>query len=272
MLKIGDFSKLARVTIKALRYYDELGLLKPVKVDQFTGYRYYSTSQLTRLYRIIALKDMGLSLSEVSGLLRDDISIGQMLELLHSKQEEQKKKLESEAERLKRVEEWLIQVKKEGKMPDYEVVLKNVPSQKVLSLRKIMPDYGATGQLFGEIGPYVYKSGAQIIGPSILVIHDEEFKEKDVDLEVAFPIAADVPSEGELKCKELSGYDQVATTIHKGSYETVGGAYTALMKWIESGGYQIIDSSREVYFTDPGSGVPPNEYVTEIQIPVTKGQ
>ena len=68
MLKIGDFSKLARVIVKALRYYNELGLLKPIKVDQFTGYRYYSASQLTHLYRIIALKDMGLSLEEISRL------------------------------------------------------------------------------------------------------------------------------------------------------------------------------------------------------------
>ena len=86
MLKIGDFSNLARVTIKALRYYDELGLLKPVKVDEFTGYRYYEASQLTQVQRIIALKDMGLSLEEVSRLLRDNVSISHILDLLHSKQ------------------------------------------------------------------------------------------------------------------------------------------------------------------------------------------
>src|SRR5271157_177020 len=115
MLKIGDFSNLARVTIKALRYYDELGLLKPVKVDEFTGYRYYEASQLTQVQRIIALKDMGLSLEEVSRLLRDNVSISHILDLLHSKQEEQKQKLAVELERLKRVEEWLVQVEKEGK-------------------------------------------------------------------------------------------------------------------------------------------------------------
>jgi DNA-binding transcriptional MerR regulator len=108
MLKIGDFSKLARVTVKALRYYDELGLLKPVSVDQFTGYRYYSTGQLTQLHRIVALKDMGLSLEEISRLLKDDISIAHILDLLHAKQEEQKQKLEVETERLRRVEEWLV--------------------------------------------------------------------------------------------------------------------------------------------------------------------
>ena len=270
MLKIGDFSKLARVTVKALRYYDELGLLKPVNVDQFTGYRYYSATQLTQLYRIIALKDMGLSLEEISRLLRDDVSVSHILDLLHVKQEEQKQKLEAEAERLKRVEEWLIQVEKEGKMPDYEIVLKKISPQKVVAIREILPNYSATGQLFQKIAPYVYKSGSQMTGPPLLIIYDEEFKERDVDIEVAFPIAKDVPSKGEFKCKELPGYDQMATTIHKGSYETVGGAYSALMKWIEVNGYHIIGPSREIYFTDPRSGTPPSEYVTEIQFPVAK--
>jgi effector-binding domain-containing protein len=270
MLKIGDFSKLARVSVKALRYYDELELLKPVSVDQFTGYRYYSAAQLTQLYRIIALKDMGLSLEEISRLLKDDVSIAHILDLLHIKQQEQKQKLETETERLKRVEEWLIQVEKEGKMPDYEIVIKKIAPVKVVSIRQIMPNYSATGQFFQKIAPYVYKSGSQMTGPPMLIIYDEGFKEKDVDLEVAFPIAKDVPSKGEFKCKELPGYEQMATTIHKGAYDSVGSAYNALGKWIETNGYQIIGPCREIYFTDPRSGTPPNEYVTEIQFPVSK--
>jgi effector-binding domain-containing protein len=268
MLKIGDFSKLARVTIKALRYYDELGLLKPVKVDEFTGYRYYSASQLTQLYRIMALKDMGLSLEEISRLLRNDVSIDHILDLLHTKQIEQKQKLEAETARLKRVEEWLMQVEREGKMPEYEIVLKKTTSQKVVSVRQILPNYSATGQLFQKIVFYIFKSGSQMAGPPLAIIYDEEFKEKDVDVEVAFPIARDVPSAGEFKCKELPGYDQMATTIHKGGYESVDGAYSALMKWIEKNNYQIVGPSREIYLTDPSSGTPPSEYVTEVQFPV----
>ena len=61
MIRIGDFSKLSRVPIKTLRYYDEMGLLKPLHVDDFTGYRYYEYEQMTHLYRILALKDLGFS-------------------------------------------------------------------------------------------------------------------------------------------------------------------------------------------------------------------
>jgi effector-binding domain-containing protein len=135
-----------------------------------------------------------------------------------------------------------------------------------------MPNYGATGQLFGQIGPYVFQVSAQMIGPPLLIVHDEEFKEKDVDLEVAFPITANVPAKGEFKCYDLPGSDHMATTIHKGSWETISAAYNALMRWIEANGYQITGPSREIYFTDPNSGVPPSEYVTEVQFPVTKSK
>src|SRR4030042_2882886 len=117
MLKIGDFSRLARVTVKALRYYDELGLLKPAKIDSFTGYRYYSADQLPRLHRIIALKDMGLSLEEIARLLQDDVSISHILDLLHTKREAQQRRLEEESERLKRVEDWMLEVERENKLP-----------------------------------------------------------------------------------------------------------------------------------------------------------
>ena len=72
MIEIGDFSKLSQVSVKALRLYDEMGLLKPARVDNFTGYRYYSADQLPRLNRILALKDLGFSLGQIAQLLKDN--------------------------------------------------------------------------------------------------------------------------------------------------------------------------------------------------------
>ena len=80
MLKIGDFSKFSRVSIKTLRYYDEIGLLKPAEVDKFTGYRYYSVDQLSRLNRIMGLKDLGLSLEEINQLLAGNPSAEKVIE------------------------------------------------------------------------------------------------------------------------------------------------------------------------------------------------
>ncbi len=86
MLKIGDFSQLAQVSVRALRIYDEMGLLKPVHVDRFTGYRYYEAEQLPRLNRIIALKDLGLTLDQIAQLLKDDLSAEQLRGMLMMKQ------------------------------------------------------------------------------------------------------------------------------------------------------------------------------------------
>jgi DNA-binding transcriptional MerR regulator len=69
VLKIGEFSALTQVSIKTLRYYDEVGLLNPVRIDPETGYRYYSASQLPRLHRILALKDLGFPLNRVAEAL-----------------------------------------------------------------------------------------------------------------------------------------------------------------------------------------------------------
>jgi effector-binding domain-containing protein len=270
MLKIGDFSRFARVSVKALRYYDELGLLKPVKVDEFTGYRYYSATQLTQLHRISAMKDMGLSLEEIARLLKDDVSISYILNLLHIKQEEQKRKVEAEAERLQRVEEWLAEVEKEGKMPKFEIVIKKIVPQKVLSVREIIPDYSHIGELFQKIEAYLKKSGSQMTAPPLAIYYDDGYKEKDADVELIFPIGKEVPSGSEVKCKELQGYDRMATTIHKGNYDSVGSAYTALGKWIEANGYQTVGPCREIYFTDPRSDTPVEQYVTEVHVPVAK--
>src|SRR5512143_322161 len=116
MFKIGDFSKLSQVSVKALRYYDELGLLKPVEVDRFTGYRYYSADQLPRLHRILALKDLGLSLEQIAQLLDDDLPAAQLRGMLRLKQVELRAQMQEEQARLARVAARLNQIEQEGKM------------------------------------------------------------------------------------------------------------------------------------------------------------
>jgi len=124
MIRIGDFSKLSRVSIKTLRYYDEMGLLKPIQVDRFTGYRYYEFDQLPQLYRILALKDLGFSLEEIGHFLDSDLSVEQMRGMLKLRQAEIRQQMEAEAERLERVERWLREIEQEDSMSKYDVVIK----------------------------------------------------------------------------------------------------------------------------------------------------
>ena len=117
MFKIGDFSKLSQVSVKTLRYYDELGLLKPVEVDRFTGYRYYSADQLPRLNGIRALQDLGLTLEQIADLLDQGLPAAQLRGMLRLKQAELKEQVREEQARLARVETRLKQIEQEGMVP-----------------------------------------------------------------------------------------------------------------------------------------------------------
>jgi effector-binding domain-containing protein len=274
MLKIGDFSKFGRVSIKALRYYDEIGLLKPVTVDQLTGYRYYSADQLVRLNRIVGLKDLGLSLDEISCMLKDNLPTYKLMELLQAKQKEIIDRLREEEARLKRVEEWLKKIEKEGAMPDYDVVIKKIEAQTVASVRDVIPTYGDIGRLFGLLGPFLGRHRVKVTGPAMAIYYDHEYREKGVDVEVAVPVAGNVTGTQKVTIGQLPGVEQAACLIHKGPYDKFHLAYKALMAWVEANKYQIIGPNREIYLKGPGRFIKgnPAEYITEIQLPVKKAE
>src|SRR6266487_4531234 len=151
MLSIGDFSKLSRVSVKTLRFYDEIGLFKALEVDRFTGYRHYSASQLPRLNRILALKDLGFSLEQIAHVLHDEPSLEQLRGMLRLRQAEIQQKMAQEQEQLARVEARLRQIEMEHTMSDYDVIVKNVEPQLVASVRGILSSYQDIGRLFGEL-------------------------------------------------------------------------------------------------------------------------
>jgi effector-binding domain-containing protein len=271
VFKIGDFSKLSRISVKALRYYDEIGLLKPVKVDCFTGYRYYSADQLPQLNYITAFKNMGLSLDQIATLIKNDLTPPQMRDIFTLKKAKLQQRVNEERNRLELVEKLLQQIEKEGTMPDYQVVIKKVEPQTIASIRAVLPTYGDLGQLYGEIFGYLGSQGiTRPAGPTLFICHDTEYKEKDVDIEAGVPIATAIPDSGRVKIYELPGLEQAACTIYQGPYEGIGEAYNAIMAWTESNGYQITGPDRELYLTSPADTNDPNQYVTEIQFPVTK--
>lgn len=270
MFKIGDFSRLTFVTVKTLRYYDEIGLLKPVKVDQFTGYRYYSAGQLSRLNYIVALKDLGLSLDEIALLVKDNLTPAQMRDIFILKKAELQQRVAEEQKRLDNVEKLLTRIEKEGSMPDYQITLKKLDPVLVASIREVLPTYGACGPLFGEIYQYIGMKGGKPAGPPAFLIHDPEYKEKDVDIEVAIPIAKSIKESDRVKVYELPGVEQAASTINKGPYATVSKAYGAILSWCEANGYQPLSPCREIYLTHPDVEKDPTNNVTEIQFPVKK--
>ena len=270
MFKIGDFSKLSQVTVKALRYYDKIGLLKPARVDRFTSYRYYSADQLPRLHRILALKDLGLSLEQIGSLLDEDLSAEQLRGMLRLKQAEIQQQVQGEQERLARVEARLRQIEQEGKMPTQEVVVKKVGGLKVAALRDVIPTAAAQGPLWDELMSFIAQHGAKPAGPCLTIYHDTEYRERDVDVEVGQPMDGSPPEDPRIKVRELPAIKTMASVIQQGSYDNFHETYAVLMTWIEANGYRIVGPSREVYLRGHADTDNPDEFVTEVQFPVAK--
>jgi effector-binding domain-containing protein len=268
MLRIGDFSKLSSVSVKTLRYYDEIGLFKPAVVDSFTSYRYYSADQLPRLNRIVGLRNIGLSLEEIVQLLTENSSLDQIRDILRSKQSELQRQLRDEQRKLELAEELLKHMEREGTMPAYDITIKNIDAQIVASIREVLPAYGDIGRLYGEIFGFLGSQRMPPAGPPLAIYHDDGYKEQDVDTEAAVPIAKEVQSTKKVTVRKLPP-GQMACVIYKGPYSDIGQAYTALMTWVDKNGYRITDHCREVYLQGPGQS-DPAAYITEIQLPVEK--
>jgi DNA-binding transcriptional MerR regulator len=271
MIRIGDFSKLSRVSIKTLRYYDEMGLLKPVEVDHFTGYRLYEYSQLTTLHRILALKDLGFSLEEIRELLADGLSPEQMRGMLKLREAESRQRVREETERLQRIEARLRQIEQENNMSNYDVVIKSVDAIKVASVRDVVPTPPEQGCLWHELDGYLAMNRVRRAGTCFTLYHDDEYKEREWDLEVCEPISDDLKGSRRVTVQELPAVPVMACTIHNGPFVTINEAYQAIGKWIASNGYHIVGPCREVYLKPAKNGGQNDpKTVTEIQFPVTK--
>jgi effector-binding domain-containing protein/DNA-binding transcriptional MerR regulator len=272
MLRIGEFSRLSTTPVSALRYYDEIGLLRPVEVDRFTGYRYYSAQQLSRLNRINALKGLGLSLAEVIELAADERPDTRIALVLERKAEEVRRGIADEQGRLMRLNAWLEHLRTRGEMEttSYEVVIKKVVPLQAMCLRRVMPSYQSEGELWGELCGYLgQQRGVRYAGPPLTLCHDGEYKERDVDIELAVPVESPVKDSGDIRLRTLPGHEQVASVVHKGPFDTVVHAYQFLLGWMERNGYRMDGPDRTVYLNTPEQ-VAPADLLKEVQIPIAR--
>jgi DNA-binding transcriptional MerR regulator len=275
MFKIGDFSKISQVSVKTLRYYDEIGLLKPVQIDHSTGYRYYSFEQLRQLHRILALKDLGLSLEQIVQLLNEDVSANTIRGMLMIKQNAIQQLLQEEQERLRRVQVRLKQIEQEGKMSDYDVVLKKVEPMIVASAREIvgsLRDVGSRIQaLIAEVRAAMATTGLKTTDSWFATYYMTEYRTHNIDVEVAIRLEKasqeERPRSGAVSIRELPGIDSVASVVHNAGFDRVFQAYRALGQWADNHGYCISGDSREIYLNFGEDGSTP---VVEVQFPVEK--
>lgn len=184
MFRIGEFSRLSRVSVRMLRHYDQLGLLRPSHTDSSTKYRYYSADQLPRLNRILALRDLSFSLDQIATMLDEDLPSEQLLGMLKLRQAEIQQQMEMEQLRLARLGARIHQMSGKGSSPMYDVILREIESRLVLSWRDVVPGDDRIQYMFEEAETYTAQFNARADLPPMTVYQDEEYREENIDAEI----------------------------------------------------------------------------------------
>ena len=290
MFKIGDFSRFTRVSVKTLRHYDEVGLLRPRVVDRFTNYRYYSADQVPRLNQILALRELGFSLEQIGRLLEAELSPEQLSGMFAGKRAEIEARIRAETEQLARVDAYLAQMGTE-ESPRYDVVLRSIAPGLVATLRtwvasdaeNAADEEDQTAALFDEVELHVARFKARAALPPLIIYHDREYRADGQDLEIVIPLTSAVEATERIQVYELPGCETMACLIHTGGYEHLSQTFSTLLQWIERNAYVIDGPTRASFLRfgadQEGYALPESyiatqahELVTELQVPVVRSQ
>lgn len=268
MLKIGEFARLSQVSIKTLRHYDSLGVLRPSQVDSESGYRLYEMSQLVDVIRILAFKDCGFSLEEIAQLVcRYDTR--ELETLLRQRIAAQRQLVVEEQARLQRMIARTKQLAEMHHVPLYDVALKQTEPLTLVGLRRCVATTTEIGPFAQEVALYCEQHAVVSTGPLIHLYYDEAPLDNGFDLFVGLPVTA-LPSElADLRCERLAGGKQVACIIYRGDYVKIQGAYSALDCWLSTSSYRLAGPCREIYHRSPLHSNDPASYITEIQYPLS---
>ncbi len=277
MLKIGEFSKIAQVSIKALRHYDQMGLLKPAHIDRFNGYRYYNLSQLLTLNRILALKDLDFSLEQINELLDLDLSDHAMQNMLKHKAAELRQRINDEQARLLRLENRL-QAARDAINPNASpVVVKPVPDLLIATIRETLASVDDLAEWqnvqVDKIHQELKRLGCTPAGPDLLIYHQDDYREFDLDVEVGTIIkqARDNTEKREVIDKihihTLFGVNQAASMVTSAAQGSLSETYAKLAYWTQINGFRPIGAWRELTYKQ---AEPSSIQVVEVQRPIMK--
>ncbi len=264
LLPIGRFSEICRLSIPALRHYDELGLLPPAAVDPDTGYRYYSMAQAKDADRIRTLRFLDMPLPEIRAILASDPAGTKALLEAH------RERLQAETDRRRYAISLLDSMLREEPPMTYEVHLRETEPQPAASVR------GRAA--WADLGPFISTAlmevfavaghqYARFAGPAYGIYHSAEAAEAEVDLEIGMPVAEPIEPAGRVIATTIPG-GLVAATVHAGRYEDVAPAYRALGAWVQEHGHETGGPPREVYLVGPEQVQDAGALRTEILWPI----
>lgn len=270
MYRIGEFSKMTKTTIKTLRYYDEAGLLTPAYVDEVNGYRFYTTEQLLPLHHIIALRQAGLSIPEISAVLSGQNARA----ILEKRKAETEQEEAAVRERLSRLD-FMLSNGQEDYLMNYQAIVKELPAGTVYYKQGTVPT-------FADYAAFILQSaeeckaanpGIRCVEPDYCFVSylDPEYREENIAIQYAQLVEKAGVETETIRFKHIDSVTAVCV-FHRGSYDKLRDAYAFAYKWAKDNGYEPVESSRESYIDGMWNKENPDEWLTEIQIPVVKKQ
>jgi effector-binding domain-containing protein len=266
LLPIGRFAKATRLSVKALRHYDELGLLRPAFVDPSSGYRYYRPAQANQAEAIRILRSLELPLEEIGALLADGGG-----EPVAKRLRQHRERLEARLDEHRRMLAYLQRLLDREDVMPYEVTVRELPAQPVAATRttsNLREISTAISAGLGAVEAELRRRGTEPAGPPVVVYHADQVldEETSAPIEICWPVASPFEGTGEVYGTELPA-GPAAVTVHRGPYAQIGPAYHTLSGWIQDHGHELAGGPREVYLTDPAK-VEEADYQTEVQWPI----
>ena len=270
MFSIGEFARHGCISVRMLRHYDAIGLLRPAFVDPATGYRFYQASQLAELNRVMALKDLGFTLEQVQSILWEHVTVAELRGMLRLRRAEIHARIEAETARLARVEARLLTIEEEASVPAGAVVIKQLAPLRVGELTGTAAGYEPEAitpviqPLYSGLWQQMASAGVSAAGPAIAYYEDTPAGD-GIIVHAAMPVAAGTCGDYSFRVADLPRVQSAAAIIHRGSMDHVMPTVQALARWIDASGYRPAGYAREVTLECPADR---DQWVTELLQPI----
>ena len=271
MYSIGEYARIAQVSKRLLRYYDEIGLFQPIKIDRDSGHRYYSASQLPELNRILALKDLGISLNQIQRFVRDDISPAEIQGMLSLRKAELEQQVLSELQRIRTIESRLKQIQDRDSLVR-DVIVKEVSEQRFVSARKVLSQVESPDDFFWAVLNTLTQGDRVDTGNMTIVFHEDGIDSDYIDMEFGKSLERSsrlslATNNGITLVDKFLPSETMATFVPQTTDCSKLLGYNAIADWVEANHYDLAGAVRLVFLElpkQPGD----DDYVMEIQFPV----
>lgn len=264
LYKIGVFAAMNHVTIKALRYYDEHGLLAPAYVDEENGYRYYTLSQVADLHQILALKEIGFTLEDIGAIRNGAEADG----ILAKKRADIMREIAVLTYQLAHLESYMNRGVKSLSCP---VMIRKVPEVTVASMQMQIESYDVLFDMMPKMGEELERLGCQCAEPEYCFTRylESVYQEEQILVEICEAVKEKKQDSDLVKFQVLPEVE-AACIFHKGSYDRFSETYEIILKYIEDNEYEIVGNIREKYIDGVWNKDTEEEWLSEIQIPIVK--